>query len=105
MSIGKNIASFRKAKGWTQAELGEKIGVSNQAVSKWENGTTLPDTALLPDIAAVLGVTPNELYGIESEAKSKLTADEFPEAAYELLFRSPEVRIPLGVVHIGTSVP
>jgi len=87
MNIGQNIARYRRAKGLTQEELGSAVGVTNQAVSKWENGTTLPDTALLPDIAAVLGVTPNELYGIENEAKNKLTADEFPEAAYELLFR------------------
>ena len=38
MCIGENIARLRKEKGWTQAELGEKLGVSNQAVSKWESG-------------------------------------------------------------------
>ena len=48
MSIGENIARFRKLKGWTQAELGEKLGVSNQAVSKWESGMTSPDVMLLP---------------------------------------------------------
>ena len=37
MSIGKNIAKFRKAKGLTQEELGAKLGVTNQAVSKWES--------------------------------------------------------------------
>ena len=40
MSIGKNIATFRKAKGFTQTELGEMMGVSNQAVSKWETGVS-----------------------------------------------------------------
>ena len=45
---------MRKAKGLTQSELGERLGVSFQAVSKWERGETLPDTALLPDLARVL---------------------------------------------------
>ena len=37
MTIGKNIARLRKQKGWTQTELGNILGVSNQAVSKWES--------------------------------------------------------------------
>jgi len=37
MSMGKNIAEFRKRKGFTQEELGQKLGVTNQAVSKWES--------------------------------------------------------------------
>ena len=62
MSIGKNIASFRKAKGWTQAELGEKIGVSNQAVSKWESGTSMPDVMLLPVLADAFECYVDELF-------------------------------------------
>ena len=51
MSLGKNIAKFRKEKGWTQGELGEKLGVSNQAVSKWEREISCPDIILLPSLA------------------------------------------------------
>ena len=40
MSIAENIATFRKAKGYTQEQLGEILGVSNQAVSKWESGVS-----------------------------------------------------------------
>lgn len=65
MSIGKNIAQFRKDKGLTQEALGRQIGVSNQAVSKWESDTTMPDVMLLPKIAEQLGVSLEELYGIE----------------------------------------
>ena len=52
--IGEIIATLRKSKGLTQTELGERVGVSFQAVSKWERGETLPDVAALPDLANVL---------------------------------------------------
>ena len=55
--VGLQIAELRKTKGLTQNDLGERLGVSFQAVSKWERGETLPDTAILPDLANILGTT------------------------------------------------
>ena len=55
--VGLQIAELRKSKGLTQNDLGERLGVSFQAVSKWERGETLPDTAILPDLASVLCTT------------------------------------------------
>ncbi len=55
--VGEQIAVLRKTKGLTQSELGERIGVSFQAVSKWERGETLPDVTLLPDLAKILETT------------------------------------------------
>ena len=55
--VGGQIAVLRKEKGLTQSELAERIGVSFQAVSKWERGETLPDTTLLPDLAKILETT------------------------------------------------
>lgn len=55
--VGEQIAVLRKAKGLTQSELGERIGIAFQAVSKWERGETLPDVTLLPDLAKILGTT------------------------------------------------
>ncbi len=52
--VASQIALLRKAKKLTQAELGDRVGVSFQAVSKWERGETLPDTAILPLLAKVL---------------------------------------------------
>jgi len=52
--IGATIALLRNNKNMTQADLGERIGVSFQAVSKWERGETLPDISLLPNLADVL---------------------------------------------------
>ena len=55
--VGEQITVLRKSKGLTQSELGERIGVSFQAVSKWERGETLPDITLLPDLAKILETT------------------------------------------------
>lgn len=52
--VGTQIAHLRKEKGLTQNDLGDRLGVSFQAVSKWERGETLPDTAILLDLANAL---------------------------------------------------
>lgn len=62
--IGEQITRYRKALNMTQEELGKAVGVSTQAVSRWENGGT-PDVALLPAIADKLGVTIDALFGRE----------------------------------------
>ena len=56
-AVGIQIAALRKEKGLTQSELGDRLGISFQAVSKWERGETLPDTALLLDLSEVLETT------------------------------------------------
>ena len=56
LKIGEKIAKYRKLKGYTQEQLGELVGVSGQAVSKWENGG-VPDIYLLPSISKVFGVS------------------------------------------------
>ncbi|MBQ9939201.1 MAG: helix-turn-helix transcriptional regulator [Oscillospiraceae bacterium] len=60
--IGKQIASMRKEKGIKQEEIANYVGVSAQAVSKWENGG-IPDTELLPKIADFFGVSIDSLFG------------------------------------------
>ena len=61
MTIGKRIAFFRKEKGLTQEELASHMGISPQAVSKWENDQTCPDISALPKLARLFGVTVDEL--------------------------------------------
>ena len=76
MSIGKNIAHLRKERGLTQAQLGELLGVSNQAISKWESDVNLPDVMLLPQIAKVFGVAIDRLFEeVETEEKTE-TSDK-----------------------------
>ncbi len=55
--VGVQIQNLRKAKKLTQAELGAQLGVTYQAVSKWERGETIPDVTLLPDLALILDTT------------------------------------------------
>lgn len=55
--IGNQIAALRKERGLTQSDLGERLDVSFQAVSKWERGETLPDAAILVDLADALETT------------------------------------------------
>lgn len=59
--IGKFIAECRKKQNLTQAQLGEKLGVTDKAVSKWENGLRLPDVTILNDLSNILNVTTTEL--------------------------------------------
>lgn len=66
LNIGEKIAKYRKLKGYTQEQLGESVGVSGQAVSKWENGG-VPDTYLLPRISKVLNVSIDALFGVEKK--------------------------------------
>ena len=61
MTIGKRIALLRKEKGLTQEELASHMGVSPQAVSKWENDQTCPDISALPKLARLFDVTVDEL--------------------------------------------
>ncbi|MBR3844464.1 MAG: helix-turn-helix transcriptional regulator [Clostridia bacterium] len=68
-TVGKQIAQLRAEKGLTQSELGERIGISFQAVSKWERGETLPDVSILPELANILETTiDNILCGSERHA-------------------------------------
>ena len=66
-TIGKRISSLRKAMGMKQEELAERLDVSGQAVSKWENDQTCPDIGLLPRLARVFGVTTDYLLTGEQE--------------------------------------
>jgi len=60
-SIGKFIATLRKANGYTQAQLAEQLGVSNKTISNWENEVSYPDLSLIPVIADLFNVTSDEL--------------------------------------------
>ncbi len=80
--VGTQIAALRKAKGLTQAELGERLHVSFQAVSKWERAETLPDIGLLVDLSRILETSvDNILTGGEKflNYRGKITVSDMKE--------------------------
>ena len=81
MILADKIIRLRKKHGWSQEELAEKMQVSRQAVSKWENGDSFPDTGLLVPISELFGVSVDELlkgkYG-DCAADSNATQEQAP---------------------------
>ncbi len=78
IKIGAFISERRKAKGWTQSQLAEKLEITDKAISKWETGRSMPDLSLFMPLCALLDVTLNELFAGECIAEEKLKekADE-----------------------------
>ena len=80
--VGNQIAALRKLKKLTQNDLGERLNISFQAVSKWERGETLPDTAILPDLANILETTVDNILGGGEKAlnfKGKMSVKDIRE--------------------------
>lgn len=68
--IGKYIAQKRKEKNFTQAQLAEKLGVSNKTISKWENGICMPDYSIIEALCRELDTTlPQLIDGTDKDAK------------------------------------
>lgn len=78
VEIGKFIAKCRKEKKLTQAQLAEKLNITDRAVSKWETGKSMPDSSIMLELCEILGITVNELLSgekIDMESYEK-KADE-----------------------------
>lgn len=85
-TIGNRIAKYRKAKGLTQEALANLMGVSSQAVSKWETDASCPDISALPQLCRVLGISTDELLtGKSNEVKLVPAAER--KSLEELTFR------------------
>lgn len=61
MTVGEKILNLRKARGWSQEELAERVGVTRQAVSRWESGSAKPDADKIIAICDLFGVTADYL--------------------------------------------
>ncbi len=81
-SLGKTIKRLRTCKGETQEQLAEKLHISCQAISKWENSAALPDISLLPQISDHFGITIDELFD------HKLNAFTYKERFVQLMHNS-----------------
>lgn len=88
--IGKFILQKRKEKNWTQEQLGEKIGVSNKTISKWETGKCMPDYSIIKNLCQELEISIAELMnGEATEENSVYTYDN--EHVMDLLKRTQEL--------------
>ena len=102
--IGEFISEKRKEKGMTQAELAEKLGITDRAVSKWERGKSLPDASIMLELCSILGITVNDLlsgevvsmenYGKENE-KNLIEMVKLKEASDKRLL---SLEIVIGVI-------
>ena len=75
MTMGSVIINHRKRLGLTQETLAQELGVTNQAVSKWELEQACPDVMLLPVLADIFGITIDELFGREPKKQAPVCAD------------------------------
>ena len=88
MRIGDKIKALRKAKNISQESLANVLGVTFQAVSKWETGTTAPDVSLIPLLANYFGVSIDELFDYNIWENER-TVDEICRRAYKLRYIDP----------------
>ena len=87
ITIGNFIEKKRKEQNLTQAQLAEKLGVSNKTVSKWENGKCMPDYGVIQPLCTELGVTVSELMDGEEQAPDSIRAYD-DEQILDLLKRT-----------------
>ena len=85
IKIGSFIADCRKKQGLTQMQLAEKLNITDRAVSKWENGRSLPDSSIMLELCRILGISVNDLLNGEV-----VTVDNYNEKSEELLLKMAE---------------
>ena len=92
MTLGEKIASARKEKGMTQEMLAEQLGVTRQAVARWETGLSVPDAGMLVRIAGALDTTVNDLLGEEEPEQGRDLAAELDALNRQLAEREERSR-------------
>lgn len=92
MTLGQQIASARREKGMTQEMLAEKLGVTRQAVARWETGLSVPDAGMLVRIAGALDTTVNDLLGEEEPEQGRDLAAELEALNRQLAEREERSR-------------
>ncbi|WP_455614936.1 helix-turn-helix domain-containing protein [Eisenbergiella sp.] len=89
LSIGNKIKTLRRERGITQEQLAESIGISFQAVSKWENDISLPDITLVPALASYFNISIDELFDFNLKEIQK-KAEEICREAYKYRKTDPK---------------
>ena len=71
-NIGVKIKQLRLGASMTQEQLASRLGVSPQAVSKWESGTNMPDIQILPELSVIFGVSIDSLFDLTDQRKLRI---------------------------------
>lgn len=100
-TIGMRIQQARKQKGFTQSELADKLYVSAQAVSKWENNQASPDITMLSSLSEILGVTIDYLINGQKESETVLKVEEKKNIEDMIL----KVKILDGETKVNVNIP
>lgn len=111
-TVGKKIAALRKEKGMTQDDIAEKLNVSPQAVSKWENDISYPDIMLLPKIAQLLDTTVDELLSSEPKKETMLVKNTQRKNIDDMILKiivndkdeKVKINLPMSLVKIGIQM-
>ena len=85
MNIGRQVKALRLRRGITQEALAQHLGITTQAVSKWENNVSMPDIALLPELSAFFGVSIDELFALKDEMRM----ERIQNMLYDVRFLTP----------------
>ena len=93
-NIAKNITVLRMAKGMTQAELADALGISFQAVSNWERGNSMPDISKLPELAEIFGVTIDDIIGHNNTVLHDVISSQSPNANEYKINPAPKIAPP-----------
>ena len=113
VKIGKFIAERRRESGLTQAQLAEKLAITDRAVSKWERGKALPDASIMLKLCEILGITVNDLLSGEVVAEASQRAESennmlglvaAKENADKLLLRAEIIIVILALLPLFISV-
>ena len=89
MMIGSRIKELRKERGMTQEQLAKSVGISSQAISKWENNIALPDITLVPILAQIFGVTIDDLFAYNRK-EIQNDIEQYVQRMWEIWEDNPE---------------
>jgi transcriptional regulator with XRE-family HTH domain len=104
-TLGKKISDLRREKGIKQEEMAEQLGVSPQAVSKWENDISCPDIMLLPKIAQLFNVSIDSLLSNEPKKETQILPIEERRNTDDLMFRIRVNSVAGDKVRVNLPIP
>lgn len=107
IKIGKFISKKRKENNITQSNLAEKLGISDRAVSKWENGMCMPDAGNIPELCKILNITINDLFSgevVDMKEKEKKLEENLLELARQKEEKDKQLLTLEYVIGFGASI-